>query len=217
VYQECESATPATKETEVPATFAATTSLKETLLHEKVAEPATSGASTSVIPAGTLPCPPVRSEDPDHPWTVEWYKSTEPVSPKPGSFELWGVEKDMSFGMFTSSHGVINFVNDSGFLTNLYPATHPLWESCLTVDMCKRNGLLDYVLKGAWATYLEDRSIRYQITKREWDAYKSEVSTGGLKPRKKDIKTFRHSVFMCDRPMLQPQEPPRDPPPFNAH
>jgi len=53
--------------------------------------------------------------------------------------------------------------------------------------MCKRNGVLDYVLKGARATYLEDRSIMYQITKREWDRYKSEVPAGGLKPRKKDI------------------------------
>ena len=170
MYQECDAATPATKESEAPATSATTTLVRSTL-----------------SPQGRLPCPPVRSEDPDHPWTVEWYKSTEPVSPKPGSFELWGVEKDMSFGMFTSSQGVINFVNDSDFLTNLYPATHPLWESCLTADMCKRNGVLDYVLKGAWATYLEDRNIRHQITKREWDRYKSEVPAGGLKPRKKDI------------------------------
>ena len=165
--QECDAATPATKETEVPAT---------------------SATSTWVRSTWTLPSPPVRSEeDPDHPWTAEWYESTEPVSPRPGEFIIFGVEEDMSFGEFTTNNGVINFVNDSGFLEKLYPANHCLWKPCLTADMCKRNGILDYVLKGSWETYCQDRGIRPQTSKREWDAYKAKVPAVGLKPRKKDL------------------------------
>ena len=100
-------------------------------------------------PTGMLPCPPVRSDDNDHPYTVEWYRSTKPVVPEPGSLKMFGVEADKTFGEFQSTDGVIKFVNDSGFLMNLYPVDHYLWGKCLTDDMCKRNGILDYVLTGA--------------------------------------------------------------------
>ena len=71
------------------------------------------------------------------------------MSPKPGSLKMWDAEADWTFGESQSTIGVVNFVNDSGFLTILYSASHPLWESCLTDNLCKRNGILDYFLTGA--------------------------------------------------------------------
>jgi hypothetical protein len=139
VYWEFDASTYATKATDVPATPV---------------------ASTWVIPTWTLSCPPVRSEDKGHPYTVEWYTSTEPASPTPGSLKMWGVEVDQTFGEFQRTIGVVNFVNDSGFLTKLYPANHPLWESCLTDDMCKRNGILDYVLTGARLSFVLNMPVK---------------------------------------------------------